>query len=124
MNLMLEEREELKRLYKLIIEKELEDELIQERVNIIHYLEQGTKQKFKNTEDFIKKMEHYFARQAHMRRNDLKRARKEKGWTQKTMADYLGISRVYLAQMESGIKPLNRGVVDFLHKTYATPLET
>lgn len=116
--------EGLRKLYRLITEGKLGDEQIQKRVNIVRYLERETGQNFRSTDDFKKKMECYFIGQGKMQGADLRKIRKEKGWGQKTLADYLKISRVYLAQMESGRKPLNRGAVNFLYETHAQLLET
>jgi len=122
--LSLEELEGLRKLYKLITEKKLGDDLIQERVEIIRYLEQKTGQDFRDTNDFKKKMECYFIGQNKMRGADLRKLRKKKGWTQKVMAEYLNVSRIYLAKMESGGRPLNRGAVNFLHGVATQVLET
>lgn len=43
-----------------------------------------------------------------MQGSDLKAIRKALGWTAEQMADALGMSRVYVGQMERGQKPIER----------------
>lgn len=100
------ERDEAKRLYGLIVNNCLPDELIQDRVNIIARLESITGHSFKDTADFVTKMDDYLLSDetAGMK---LKQIRQERRWSLARMGAFLGVSRQLCHQMEAGTKPLN-----------------
>src|SRR5205085_1593423 len=53
--------------------------------------------------------------------NDLREARKKKGWTQQEAARRLGISQEYLSMMERGLRKVPQHRVQALLKKYAIP---
>lgn len=46
----------------------------------------------------------------------LKKARKSRGWSTRSMAAELGVSQQYLSMMEAGTKPLNARAIKLVHK--------
>jgi len=51
-------------------------------------------------------------------------ARKKGGFSQKSIAEYLGCSVQYLSKMENGCKPLNTKAIEFLKEGFKFPKET
>jgi len=45
---------------------------------------------------------------------ELKEKRKSKGWTTRFLGSVLGVSHVYVTQMENGSKPLNKKALEFI----------
>jgi ribosome-binding protein aMBF1 (putative translation factor) len=59
--------------------------------------------------------------QAKSSHKELVEARKKSGWSQKTLANYLGCSVNYLYQMEKGRKPLNPKAQEFVREGLKFP---
>lgn len=135
------QREQVKRLYERVMRDNSSDpdgavigstETLK-RVVRIEKLEKLTKKQFgilplkgkkydKNTpswtEDFYKKMEHWFTRAERYTKIGarLRKAREEHYWSSQTLAKYLGISVSYLSQMENDLKPINKEAMNFVKK--------
>ena len=83
------------------------------QTKLVEWLEYVIKSQFKDTEDFHHKMSRFLG----LMETDgdrLKNARKRKGWTQEWLADYCGVSRSYLADMERGKRVLNNKAGEFI----------
>jgi len=48
---------------------------------------------------------------------ELKKARKSKGWSQRTLAAHLGVSAPFVGAMETGRKRLNNRALQFIQKS-------
>ncbi len=117
-------REEIKdtvSYFKTISEGRLQDdpESLQERVRIIQHLEEVIKQDFKSTDDFHKKMGSYFMIKEGSGGVRLRNARMEMGITQKVLAEILGISKVYLVEMEHDTKTLSKPALTFIYEGFS-----
>jgi len=107
-------KEDLIRAYKILIGEEempLED---YERVLLVRALENATGFQFRNTRDFKEKMEQFFL--FGNPGKTLKRIRKERGLTQRQLAEKLFVTQSAVARMEAGDIPLNARAIDFVKK--------
>lgn len=106
---------EVKRLYGLIRDRILPDDSngVQDRVNIISRLEQLTCSDFKDTLDFHKKVSAFLARTDNLG-TELRIYRKDRKWTLEQMGAFLGVSRQFCHQMESGAKSLNDKALEII----------
>ena len=98
--------------YNFICNRELVNETLPQRIIALQYLEKELDLDFKNTEDFHDKMHKAFIKLSGAK--ELKRAREDKGWSQERLAKHLGVTRPFITQMESGIRPLTRKAIDFI----------
>lgn len=87
---------------------------LQARVDMIRQLEKITGKEFKNTADFIERMEKLFS--ASNQATALREERERLGWTQARLAAFLGVSQQMIAKMENGSKPLNLKALRFLEQ--------
>jgi DNA-binding XRE family transcriptional regulator len=106
----------VKRLYTIIRDGALPDSELGERVNIVRELERLTSCDFKDTADFHRKVSSFLARKDNNGIR-LREARKSRGWPLSTMGVHLGVSKQFVAQMESGRKPLSDKALAFLSST-------
>lgn len=85
----------------------------QKRVEIVRLLERMTGKEFKNTADMKAKVNHFTAFGGH-RGEDIKTARKMRGWSQADLGICLGISAQFVKEMEKGRKPLTDKAISFI----------
>jgi AraC-like DNA-binding protein len=107
--------EQIKAYYIAIINKELDDSRLDERVEIIRILERETGLDFKNTADFKAKMNAFLARASDTCGTKLREERKRRGWSIETLAKILDMSPRHLARMEAGSVRLSRVAFEFLY---------
>jgi len=82
-------------------------------VAAIRCLEQITGSDFKNTKDFCNKMDQFLDKH-HYKGIDLRRARKLTGMEQSELAEWFGVSKCRIKQMETNKKPLSQDSLDFI----------
>jgi len=112
------DKDEARRLYRLVANGCLPDEMIQDRVLIVEKLEQMTGHSFKDTADFIQKMDDYLLSDE-TAADKLKKIRADKGWSLVRMGAFLGVSGQFCHQMEAGLKPLNNQAHSLIASTKA-----
>ena len=105
-----EKRYTVKKAYQIIESSNTPDNsnAVQTRVHIIGWLENTLRTDFRNTRDFRQKIEKYLAgydaRQLPVTAR-IKKARKKSRWTQKELANHLGLkSHVPISQYERGLR--------------------
>jgi DNA-binding XRE family transcriptional regulator len=95
-------------LYAIICNGELGDDVhaLDTRVNIVLELERITCADFKDTAGFHRTVGSFIMRES-SGGDRLRRFRKSKRWSQGELAIHLGISQQFVAQMETGKRPLS-----------------
>jgi len=81
----------------------------------VRELENITGKQFNNTEDFHRKMERYLRGENSF--NQLRDARKAKGWSLTELGIHLGISKQAVHQMETGKRPYGEKALKWLKTT-------
>ncbi len=99
--------ERAKNLYAIISNRELgnDPDAVQLRVNIVRELEKLTCSDFRDTADFNRQAGAFVICES-SNGNKLRRFRQSKKWSQGELAIHLGVSQQFVAQMESGRRPL------------------
>ena len=95
---------------------------VRRRVMIVEELERLLNIEFRSPDHFEEVMEAFFEGKV-VSGQDLVDIRKKKGWTQQTVALYLGVSKSYLSQMEHGHKPLITKALEFARKNTSTDMD-
>ena len=101
----------IKKLFDAIRERKIAD--LQMAVLAIGCLERITGSEFKDTKDFLNKMEQFF-KKYHYVGKDLRRARKESGMERSDLATRLGESKHAIKHMETNKKPLSQDAIEFI----------
>ena len=88
---------------------------VQYRVSLVEKLENLLHTDFYDTTDLHQKVRAYLTNQ-NTPYIKLRKYRKEKGYSSRTMAEILSVSREHYSRMEAGRKPLNSKALEILYK--------
>ena len=91
---------------------------IQERVNIIGYLEKVLRTDFKDTKDFHRKIDAFFMRHDNFGGGRLNEKQNEMHWPNEVMTSYLRCSLSHLSSMRLNKKPLSKLAVQFINESH------
>jgi len=110
--------EKIKAYYSIFCENKLGDspDALQERVNIIRFLEKELKTEFKDTQDFHRKVDAFLMKKEKIGGTKLREIRNEKGWSQEVLAASLGCSCRHLNRMEQNHVPLSKNALRFVQE--------
>ncbi len=105
----------IKEAYGIITDEEKRKQLsIENRINLISFLEEETGMVFNSTDDFIRKMKSYIIKHSQSSGRLLKEVREKKGLSQYTMSILFDVTQQYISQLERCRKPLNKKALQFI----------
>jgi len=112
-----EDRQRAKEWFNLLASGVLGDDerSVRRRVMIVEELERLLSIEFRSPDHFEEVMEAFFEDRV-VSGQDLVNIRKQKGWTQQSLALTLGVSKSFLSKMECGHKPLITKALEFVEE--------